>query len=121
MLIVPIRSLSKTNDGAPFIPEYKKLQSSESNPKLKSSESNPKLESKESNIRTRKTASSKIFVSKSEELDNHPLKTGIVIERSDFLYLEREDEDGNIFYDEVPLYQDVERSIQLIAKSVQHW
>ena len=54
-------------------------------------------------------------------LYDHPLKTGIVIERSDYLYLEREDEDGNIFYDEVPLYQDVERSIQLIAKSVQHW
>ena len=105
--------LSETNDGAPFIPEYMKLQSSESNPKLKSSESNPKLESKESNIRTRKTASSKNFVSKSEELDNHPLKTGIVIERSNFLYLEREDEDGNIFYDEVPLYQDVERSIHI--------
>ena len=97
--------LSETNDGDPYIPEYKKLESNESNPKLESIKSNMKMESKESN----------------NELDNHPLKTGIVIERSDFLYLEREDEDGNIFYEEVPLYQDVERSIQLIAKSVQHW
>ena len=69
-----------------------------------------KMESKESN--------SEVFVSKRDELDDHPLKTGIVIERSDYLYLEQEHEDGNIFYDEVPLYQDVERSIQLIAKSV---
>jgi len=97
------------------------VESSESNPKVESIESNPRLESKESNIRTRKTATSKISVSKSEELDDHPLKTGTVIERSDFLYLEREDKDGNIFYEEVPLYRDVERSIQLIAKSAQHW
>ena len=81
----------------------KKLESSESNPKVEASiNSNMKMESKES----------------INELDDHPLKTGIVIERSDYLYLEREDEDGNIFYDEVPLYQDVERSIQLIAKRV---
>ena len=114
--------LSETNDGAPYIPEYKKLESIESNPKL---ESNRNFESKESNIeanrKTRKPPTSKIFVSKRDELDDHPLKTGIVIERSDFLYLEREDKDGSIFYEEVPLYQDVERSIQLIAKSVQHW
>ena len=114
--------LSETNDGAPYIPEYKKLESIESNQKL---ESNRNFESKESNfeanLKTRKTLNSEVFVSKRDELDNHPLKTGIVIERSDYLYLEREDEDGNIFYDEVPLYQDVERSIQLIAKSVQHW
>ena len=113
--------LSETNDGEPYIPEYRKLDSSESNPKLESSESNPKLESNESNTKTRKTLTSEVFFSKRDELDDHPLKTGIVIERSDYLYLEREDEDGNIFYDEVPLYQDVERSIQLIAKSVQHW
>ena len=94
------------------ISEYKKLESIESN---------MKMELKESNTKTRKTLTSEVFVSKREELDDHPLKTGIVIERSDYLYLEREDEDGNIFYDEVPLYQDVERSIQLIAKSVQHW
>ena len=113
--------LSETNDGDPYIPEYKKLESSESNPNVESIKPNMEKESKESNTRTRKTPTSEISVSKSEELDDHPLKTGIVIERSDFLYLEREDEDGNIFYDEVPLYQDVERSIQLIAKSVQHW
>ena len=41
------------------------------------------------------------------------VKTGIVIERSDFLYLEREDKDGNIFYEEVPLYQDVERYVHI--------
>ena len=94
--------MSETNDRAPFIPEYKKLESSESN---------PKLESNESNAKTRKTLTSEIFVSKREELDDHPPKTGIVIERSDYLYLEREDKDGNIFYDEVPLYQDVELSL----------
>ena len=74
--------LSETNDGEPYIPEYKKLESSESNPKLESSESNPKLESNESNAKTRKTLTSEIFVSKREELEDHPLKTGIVIERS---------------------------------------
>ena len=113
--------LSETNDGEPFIPEYKRLESSKSNPKVESIESKQKLESKESNTGTRKTATSKIFVFKNDKLDDHPLKTGTVIEWSDFLYLEREDEDGNIFYEKFPLYQDVKRSIQLIAKSAQHW
>ena len=74
------------------ISEYKKLESIESN---------MKMELKESNTKTRKTLTSEVFVSKREELDDHPLKTGIVIERSDFLYLERQDEDGNIFYEEI--------------------
>jgi hypothetical protein len=35
--------------------------------------------------------------------DTHPLNTGTVIEKNDFLYLEQEDSVGEIFYDEVPL------------------
>ena len=39
--------------------------------------------------------------------DTYPLKTGTVIEQNESLYLEREDSVGEIFYKEVPLYQDV--------------
>tara|TARA_B110001452_G_C15113276_1_gene388078 strand:+ start:54 stop:338 length:285 start_codon:yes stop_codon:yes gene_type:complete len=71
---------------------------------------------------TRTFPTSNISDFKADELDTHPLKTETVTERSDFLlYLERSETDGNIFYEEDPLYQDNKQSIQLIAKSVQHW
>ena len=79
------------------------------------------MESNESNSKTRTFLASNISVSKADELDTHPLKTGTVIEQSDVLYLERNDTDDNIFYEEDHLYQDDKRSILLIAKSVQQW
>ena len=53
--------------------------------------------------------------------DTHPLKTGTVIEQNEFLHLEQEDNVGEIFYKEVPFYQEVQRSIKLIAHNTQHW
>ena len=52
--------------------------------------------------------------------DEHPLKTGTVIKQNHYLYLERAD-DGEIFYDEVPIYEDIDRSINIIAQSTDHW
>ena len=52
--------------------------------------------------------------------DEHPHKTGIVIEQENCLYLEQSI-DGDISYDSVPLYDDPKYSLQLIAQSSEHW
>ena len=52
--------------------------------------------------------------------DKHPLKTGAVIEQNKCLYIERAD-DGEIFYDEVPIYEDFNKSINIVAQSTDHW
>ena len=92
--------LTETNDGEPFIPLHKQCQPTKP--------AQPILDKQP-------TDNNENFS------DNHPLKTSTVIERNDFLYLEREDTGGEIFYDEIPLYEDVQRSINLIKNSVQHW
>lgn len=82
--------LSETNDGTPFIPQHKV-------------EATPLTEDSEAVI-----------------ADNHPMKTGTIVEQNNCLYLERA-EDGEIFYEEVPIYDDVDRSVMLISQSTNHW
>ena len=81
--------LSETNDGTPFIPQHK----------------------------TKATAPT--IDSKSKIADDHPMKTGTIVEQNNCLYLERS-EDREIFYEEVPIYDDVDRSIMLISQSTNH-
>ena len=52
--------------------------------------------------------------------DQHPNKTGTVIEQDNCLYLERNN-NGEISYDSVPLYEDIDHSLRLIAQSTEHW
>ena len=52
--------------------------------------------------------------------DEYPLKTGTVIEQNRYLYLERTDY-GEIFYDEVPIYEGIHMSINIISQSTDHW
>ena len=52
--------------------------------------------------------------------DTHPQRTGTIIERDGYLYLERNDH-GDISYDTVPLYDNVDRTVNLINQSTEYW
>ena len=51
--------------------------------------------------------------------DEHLLKTGTIIKQNHYLYLERAD-DGEIFYDEIIIHEDIDSSINIIAQSTDH-
>ena len=66
--------LTETNDGEPFISEYKQVESIELNNNITNLDSQVQTNSTDNN--------------KEASLGNQPLKTGTVIERNEFLYLE---------------------------------
>ena len=120
--------MSEANNGMPFILYYKQIESIKSTNTSMTSPSNSKISTNNQPTDTNENSGDVNTCANNKPTDTneilsdaHPLKTGTVIEKDGFLYLEREDRDGKIFYEEIPLYQDAQRLIDLIANSVQHW
>ena len=87
--------LTETSNGKPFIPEYKKTHGYH-----------------EVALGQEPTMQ--------DAADSHSYKTGTIVKQNNHLYLERQ-EDGEIWYKEVPILEDSNRSIKLISQSNVHW